>query len=101
MKTNAENREYGSTACVVCGMSDARALFDVRLVGGVCTMLCGSHALMHRRSRVQARTVRELRDALRDRRHRSDRRAASGDELGAKLASAFAGGERRVRDRRA
>jgi hypothetical protein len=87
------------TACVVCGWSDARALFDVRLVGGASTVLCGSHALMHRRARRRATTVPELVELLRDRRD-AQRRSDEVDELGARLSAAFAGERRTGTDRR-
>jgi hypothetical protein len=88
-------------ACCVCGVEDARALVGVVLLGGSRATLCGSHALMHRRSRSVARTERELRTELRDR--RADRaardRRGGADELGASLVVAFVG-ERRAADRR-
>lgn len=86
------------SSCCVCGTSDARALVDVALVGGLRATLCGSHALMHRRSTAQARTESELRELLRDRRGRRERRR-DGDELGAALTAAFSG-DRRGADRR-
>jgi hypothetical protein len=86
-------------SCCVCGTSDARALVDVALVGGHHATLCGSHALMHRRSSAQARSESELRDLLRDRRGRRERRR-DGDELGAALTAAFSGGRRTTADRR-
>jgi hypothetical protein len=82
----------------VCGVRDARALVEVVLRGGARATLCGSHALMHRRSPVQATSEAELRKLLRDRRGRRDRRE-SRDELGAALEAAFRG-ERRESDRR-
>jgi hypothetical protein len=87
-----------SGACCVCGASDARALVEVLLVGGARATLCGSHALMHGRSRSTARSESELRDLLRDRRGRRDRRL-EGDELGEALIQAFHG-ERRDGERR-
>jgi hypothetical protein len=86
------------SSCCVCGTKDARALVDVVLVGGGRATLCGSHALMHRRSTSQARSESELRELLRDRRGRRERRR-DGDELGAALTAAFSG-ERRAADRR-
>ena len=86
------------TSCCVCGASDARALVEVVLRGGVRSTLCGSHALMHRRSAVQAATEPELRRLLRDRRGRRDRRDDA-DELGAALNAAF-NGDKRGADRR-
>jgi hypothetical protein len=87
--------------CCVCQASDRRSLVEVTLIGGERTTLCGSHALMHRRSAVQARTPEELRKVLRDKRARSERRDDEGDALGAALASAFAGERREVQRRRA
>ena len=84
--------------CCVCGASDARALVEVVLRGGARVVLCGSHALMHRRATVQAASEVELRRALRDRRGRRDRRDDQ-DELGAALNAAF-NGDRRGPDRR-
>jgi hypothetical protein len=83
----------------VCGVSDARALVELALRGGVRVTLCGSHALMHRRSPTQASSEAELRRLLRDRRGRRDRRDDR-DELGAALNAAF-NGDRRGQDRRA
>lgn len=86
------------SSCCVCGESDARALVDIVLVGGVQATLCGSHSLMYRRSPAHGRTVAQLREILGDRRGRSERRNV-GDELGDALAAAFSG-DRRVADRR-
>lgn len=82
-----------SAACVVCGERDARALVEVALAAGAGAMLCGSHALMHSRARVPARTVAELRTQLQDRRGRRDRRE-EGDALGDALTAAFNGDRR-------
>lgn len=79
--------------CSVCGASDARALVVVPLAEDSGATLCGSHALMHSRSEVPARTVAELKAQLRERRGRRDRRD-DGDELGDALTAAFGGGER-------
>jgi hypothetical protein len=87
--------------CCVCQSSDKRALVEVLLVGGARVTLCGSHALMHRRSPVQARSAQELRRRLGDKRARADRRDDEGDALGAVLASAFASERRAVQRRRA
>jgi hypothetical protein len=86
------------SSCCVCGLDDARALEDIVLIGGARATLCGSHALMHRRSPAQARGVAQLRQILGDRRGRSERRSA-GDELADALTAAFSG-DRRVADRR-
>lgn len=85
--------------CVVCGNRDVRALVEVALRGGARATLCGSHALMHRRSAVQAASTAELRELLRERRGRRDRRDDR-DELGAMLNAAF-NGDRRQLARRA
>jgi hypothetical protein len=85
--------------CCVCGASDKRSLVEVVLVGGARATLCGTHALMHRRATVQGRTPAELRELLRDKRARTERRDDEGDALGSALAAAFAG-ERRSGDRR-
>ena len=86
------------SSCCVCGASDARALEEIVLIGGSRATLCGSHALMHRRSPTQARSAAQLRQLLGDRRDRSERRS-TGDELAAALSAAFSG-DRRVADRR-
>ncbi len=86
------------SACSVCGLGDERALVEVALVGGARATLCGSHALMHRRVAPGARSVTELRAAVRDRRGRRDRRDDR-DELGAALTAAFSG-DHRGRERR-
>jgi hypothetical protein len=86
------------SSCCVCGATDARALEDIVLIGGLRATLCGSHALMHRRTPVQARSVAQLRQLLGERRGRRERRS-SGDELADALAAAFSG-DRRVADRR-
>jgi hypothetical protein len=87
--------------CCVCQASDKRGLVEVTLRGGAKATLCGSHALMHRRSTVQARSPRELRELLHDKRARSERRDETGDALGLALAAAFAGERRAVERRRA
>jgi hypothetical protein len=86
------------SSCCVCGSRDARALVEVVLVGGSRATLCGSHALMHRRSREQARSVSALRELFHDRRGRHERRGEA-DELGAALTAAF-NGDRRENSRR-
>ena len=91
-------KEALGSSCCVCGATDARSLADVVLIGGARATLCGSHALMHRRSATQARTGAQLRELLADRRGRRDRRM-EGDELGAELTAAFSG-DRRAGDRR-
>ena len=96
--TRAVDLGPASSACCACGAKDARTLVDVVLRGGARVTLCGSHALMHRRSTVQASSELELRRLLRDRRGRRDRRDDQ-DELGAALNAAF-NGDRRGPDRR-
>jgi hypothetical protein len=93
MKAQAGSR------CCVCGESDRRALVAVALAGGgTRTTLCGTHELMHRRSGGIARSENELRELLRNRRERRERRL-EGDELGAALTAAFRA-ERRAAERR-
>jgi len=70
----------------------------VVLAGGSRATVCGSHALMHRRSATKAGSEAELRKLLRDRRGRRDRRH-DGDELGTALTAAFHG-DRRAIERR-
>jgi hypothetical protein len=82
----------------VCGENDQRALVGVVLAGGARATVCGSHALMHRRSATKASSEAELRELFRNRRGRRDRRH-DGDELGAALTAAFHG-DRRADDRR-
>ena len=81
--------------CVVCGMSDARALVTVGLTGGAQVTLCGSHDLMHRRAGSPASSLSALRALFADRRG-TDRRGGAGevDELAEALNAAF------CRDRR-
>jgi hypothetical protein len=86
------------SCCCVCGTRDARALVEIVLAGGSRATLCGSHALMHRRSREQARSASELRELFHDRRGRRERRGEA-DELGAALTAAF-NGDRRENSRR-
>lgn len=89
-----------ASACVVCGMNDARALVSVELADGGDVLLCGSHELMYLRAGGIARTVEELRSAFAERR-RSDRRSPNedGDELAMRLSEAFTT-ERRHAERR-
>ncbi len=84
--------------CCVCGDNDRRALVAVTLTSGARATLCGSHALDDRRAAVKPRTEAELRELLRDRRGRRDRRQ-DGDELAAALTAAFRA-ERRSVERR-
>jgi hypothetical protein len=93
-------RSSSPSSCSVCGSADARALVDVDLDGGARAILCGSHALMFRRSRARVRTEAELRQLFQDRRAGSERRT-DGDELGLALTLAFSGDRRDGGDRRA
>jgi hypothetical protein len=85
-------------SCCVCSAKDARGLVEVVLRGGARITLCGTHALMHRRSPRQAESEVELRALLRDRRGRRDRRDEQ-DDLGAALNAAF-NADKRGADRR-
>jgi hypothetical protein len=91
-------KQQAGSKCCVCGQTDRRALVAVALAGGSRATLCGSHALMLRRSQTKARSEAELRELLRERRGRRDRRH-EGDELGAALTAAFHG-DRRATERR-
>jgi hypothetical protein len=82
----------------MCGLRDERALVEVTLQGGARATLCGTHALMHSRTRAPVRTIAELQTLLRERRGRRDRRE-EGDALGDALTAAF-NGERRATGRR-
>jgi hypothetical protein len=93
-------KHAAGSRCCVCGESDRRALVAVGLAGGSRATLCGSHALMYRRAAVRARSEVELRELLRERRGRRDRRH-DGDELGAALTAAFHGDRRATERRRA
>ena len=91
--------------CCVCEANDARTLVEVELEGGGRATLCGSHAIMYGRLKQHthmhmqdARSADDLRDWLRDRRARSERRH-EGDELGTALTTAFSR-DRRTADRR-
>ncbi len=91
---------FHARRCVVCGATDARELSVTELADGSRVPVCGSHALSHLRAPTTARTILELRALTIDRRTQSDRRAGSGDELGALLAEAFAPKRRRASERR-
>jgi hypothetical protein len=79
--------------CAVCGVKDARMLAVVQLRGGEEATLCGSHALMHARSKADIRTEADLREHFADRRSGTRRvsnsSAVGGDELAEKLSAAF------------
>jgi len=87
------------SACVVCGELDERALSTLKLVDGSRVFVCGTHDLIYRRSGETASTVEELCAIARDRRERGARRDV-GDELGARLTSAFSGDRRSGQERR-
>jgi hypothetical protein len=87
-------------ACVVCGATDARELSTTTLADGTRVPVCGSHELSHRRARVPARTVEELRALTLDRRSHGERRREDGDELGLLLTRAFAPQRRGAATRR-
>jgi hypothetical protein len=63
-------RRSGSkkSACVVCGITDARVLSATRLQGGERVTVCGSHKTAHHRSGTIAATVDELKMLTADRR---------------------------------
>ena len=86
--------------CAVCGQTDARALCTTRLSNGDIVVVCGTHELMHRRSRRIAGNVSELTELVRDRRARDERRREEMDELGAQLSAAFRSERRASSDRR-
>jgi hypothetical protein len=88
-----------SSACVVCGERDERALSTLKLALGSRVFICGSHDLIYRRSGQTASTVEELCTITRDRREQTARRDA-GDELGARLVAAFSNDRREGVDRR-
>lgn len=56
------------TACVVCGVTDARVLSTTRLAEGERVVVCGSHKTAHHRSNVIAGTIEELKKLTADRR---------------------------------
>lgn len=89
--------EASVTSCAVCGANDERMLAVVQLRGGNEATLCGSHALMHARSKADLTSVADLEMAFGDRRSETRRAAASpfGDELAERLTAAFTR-ERRV-----
>jgi hypothetical protein len=63
-------RRSGSnkSACVVCGITDARVLSATRLLDGERVIVCGSHKTAHHRSGAIAATVDELKELTADRR---------------------------------
>jgi hypothetical protein len=86
--------------CAVCEIRDARALVEVSLANGARATLCGSHELMHRRSKPKAKTAAELRASFGEKRGSDRRGKGEVDELAARLSAAF-GRERRGTERRA
>ena len=95
-------KSTSSSCCAVCGLSDARALTEIRLADGNRPTVCGTHALIAQRTPGLADLSALGREA-RDRRDRSRRGLAgdlSHDSLSAGLTDAFAGGRRQSGDRR-
>jgi hypothetical protein len=92
-------RPTRGACCCVCQNKDDRALAVVDLPDGGRATLCGTHALMHRRTDARPCSESELQALFADRRGRRDRRD-EGDALGAALTAAFAGERRAVERRR-
>lgn len=93
------NRASQRSSCVVCGELDERALATLKLIDGSRVFVCGTHDLIYRRSGETASTIEELVAIAKDRRERSVRRDV-GDELGARLTSAFSADRRSGQERR-
>lgn len=94
----AANPENPPKSCAVCGEHDERMLAVVQLRGGDEATLCGSHALMHARSKEDLRTAADLKRAFGERRSGTRRAAPPAehrDELAERLTNAF------IRERRA
>jgi hypothetical protein len=90
-----------SFSCVVCGLSDARALVKTRLAGGTVVVVCANHALLHERMGGKAADVAALVAISRENRKPAERRDGfPKDELGAMLTAGFAGERRAGGDRR-
>ncbi len=89
-----------SHRCIVCDLSDARALTRFTFRSGEHCFLCGTHALMAERAGVSYISTNALKEALRERRA-GNRRSAHQDELAESLARAFNGEKRERSDRRA
>jgi len=90
---------HPSPSCCVCGSVDARTLSSTALASGAIVIVCGSHAVAHARASVPARTVRELRGMLGERRAPQGRRDSYHgeiDELARSLSAAFTGERRSV-----
>ncbi len=88
-------------SCVVCHLTDARALTTTMLANGANVVVCGNHGLMHERAGSRAASIAELADMIGDRRERKERRDGTADELGARLIEAFVGDRRKRQERRA
>ena len=93
------------SSCAVCGSQDARTLSTTPLASGAVVIVCGSHAVAHARARTTARSVRDLRAMLAERRTTRDRRGSykkAVDEIARSLAITFrderCGGGRRAID---
>lgn len=84
-----------AASCIVCGSTDERGLCTTRLAGGEEVVVCGTHELMHRRSRALATSPGELRIIVSERRLRNERRHEQPDELGGRLVAAFCAERRR------
>ena len=66
---HSERRDSSAkTACVVCGVADARVLSSTRLAEGERVTVCASHKTAHHRSNVIAGTIEELKKITGDRR---------------------------------
>lgn len=63
-----EHRSHSPVGCVVCGVTDARALSYTRLADGTRLTVCGSHKIAHRRADRIATSVAELRVLIGERR---------------------------------
>jgi hypothetical protein len=64
------------SSCAVCGSQDARTLSTTPLASGAAVIVCGSHAVAHARAGYTARSVRDLRAMLAERRTTKDRRGS-------------------------
>jgi hypothetical protein len=96
-----QHRATAGAACVVCKLSDVRALTTTTLATGANVSVCGTHALIHERAPMRAESVVGLKDIAGNRRERRERRDGTADELGAQLIAAFSGERRRKNERRA
>ena len=94
-----ETRSFSS--CVVCGLSDLRALVKTKLATGAHVIVCANHALLHERVGGRAASVEALVAMGKDKRKPAERRESfPKDELGALLTAGFAGERRNGTDRR-